>query len=516
MGVDSKHPLYLEFQQDWLQMEETSRSERVVKEQGTKYLPPTAGMVADGVLTGANTDGWKAYRAYRARAVYPELVPQSIESMLGVMHHKPPAIELPEKMEPMREKATLRNESLEMLLRRINENQLRNGRLGLLLEVPNATGIVLPFIALYEALPIINWDDGGDTETDQDSENLEQQSLNMVVLDETGPERKANFEWEEVEKFRVLVLGELDENEPQGKGTYSVAVIRDSKEMDPTKLMQPMIAGTLLDQIPFVFVNTKDIVPEPDEVPLLGLSNLALTIYRGEADYRQALFMQGQDTLVTIGATGNDGETRRMGANAELALPMGGDAKYIGVDSQGLPEMRSALENDYTRGEQRANGLLEAVSRSAESGEALRVRVSARTAGLNQIAMAGAFALQELLRIAAKWVGADPEQVIVTPNLDFVSDRLPGAELVGYMTAKGLGAPLALETIHEIAVERGLTTLTWEDEQKRLEAEAELGLPGAVMPGEDDEGATKEGSPEDEEDEEGEEDEEEEDEESEE
>lgn len=493
MGVDTKHPQYLEFAPDWTQMRETSRSERIVKAAGTKYLPPTAGMVRDGALTSAKTKGWEAYKAYRARAVFPEIVSQGIEAMLGVMHHKPPVIELPAKLEPLLERATLRNESLEMLLRRINEEQLTTGRLGIMLEVPEgAKAPILPLVALYVAEDVINWDEGARDETELDA-------LNLVILDETEEERKQDFEWERVEKFRVLILGDVEENE--AVGTYRVGVFRESVSFSEDKLVEPSISGVKLEEIPFKFINVKDIVPEPDEAPLLGQSNLALTIYRGEADYRQSLFMQGQDTLVTIGGTNVDGTETRVGAGAQIDMPIGGDAKYIGVDSAGLPEQRLALENDYTRGESRANGLLEAVSRSAESGEALRVRVSARTASLNQIAMAGAFGLQELLKIAAKWVGANPDEVRVEPNLDFVADRLPGAELVGYMTAKGLGAPLALETIHETLQDRGLTTLNWEDELVRLQAEADAGMPGAIVEGEDDTGATDDGSPEDAEDE---------------
>ena len=493
MGVSSKHPLYIEFAQDWEQLRDTYRGERVVKEKGAKYLPPTAGMEADGVSTSAASPGFQAYKAYRARSVFPEVMSESVESMLGVMHHKPPKIELPAKLEPLLEKATLQNESLEMLLRRINEEQLVTGRLGLLLEVPEATGIVLPFIALYRAEDVINWDEG-----ERDGPELD--SLNLVVLDETEDERQADFTWERVEKYRVLILGDVDANEPVGAGAiYRAGVFREDVEFSEAGLVEPQISGGRMEQIPFVFINTKDVTPEPEEAPLLGVSNLSLTIYRGEADYRQALFMQGQDTWVEVGTTGDEGETTRLGAGAVVRVPMGGDAFFRGVESGGLSEMRSALENDYIRGKEKASGLLEAVSRSAESGEALRVRVSARTASLNQIAMAGAFALQELLKMAATWVGANPDEVIVEPNLDFVADRLPGAELVGYMTAKGLGAPLSLETIHEIAAERGLTALTFEEELERLTAEAELGMPGAVAEGDDDTGATEEGDPEDEE-----------------
>lgn len=490
MSVDTKHPLFLEFAPDWKQCRDTYRGDRIVKEAGFDYLPATSGMIADGIDT-ITSPGYKAYVAYRRRARVPGAYREAVEAMLGVMHNKPPLIELPPKMEGMREFATLRGESLEMLLRRVNEEQLLTGRVGLLLEVPEAPPVdgapVLPLIALYETEDVINWDEG-------DSGQTMPESLNLVVIDETEDERNEDFGWERVEKHRVLVLGNADDNEQRGEGTYRVAVLREDTSVTEADFIEPSIAGVTLNEIPFVFINTKDVAATPDDPPLLELSNLVLTIYRGEADYRQALFMQGQDTWVEIGNSSTpDGTQTRLGAGAIVRLPMGGSAKFEGVNSEGLSEMRSALENDTAAANQKAGALLEAISSSAESGEALRIRVASRTASLNQIALAAAFSLQRLLRIAAVWVGADPEKVIVSPNVDFVDDIMAGQELTQLMAAKQLGAPLSLASVHGTMRNRGLTEMTFEGELEQLEREAAEGVPGATPTDEVDESDTAEG-----------------------
>lgn len=481
MGVDSKHPLFQEFASDWLQMRETYRGQRVVKEAGTKYLPPTSGMVADGV-NNADSEGYKAWAAYRARAVFPEFVKQAVEAALGVMHHKPPVIELPDALEPLRERATIKGESLEALLRRVNEEQLVTGRLGLLAEVPTGPGEQQPFIAFYKAEDVLNWDEGSRTE-------LTLETLNLVVLNESEFERghaaSGDFDWQFERKFRVMILGELDVNETEG--VYRVGVFRErattgeqdragettGTEFTEANLIEPSIGGKKATELPFVFINAKDIVPDPDDPPMLGLSNLALTVYRGEADYRQALFMQGQDTLVTIGfATEGPGKPQhRIGAGASIDIPMGGDAKFIGTDSQGLSEMRSALENDRREAGSMAGKMIDDMTKQKESGEALKVRVSARTATLNQIALAGAYGLQELLRKIARWIGADDQAVIVTPNLDFTDEVMTGEELVQYMTAKTLGAPISMKTIHTTMENKGATELTFDEEIAAMEEE---------------------------------------------
>jgi len=475
MGVDAKHPLYGEFVEDWSQMRDTYRGQRVIKARGVAYLPATSGMIADGI-SNTESKGFKTYDAYRKRSVFPDIVRAAVESMLGVMHHRPPVIELPAALEPLREKATLKNESLDMLLRRINEEQLITGRLGMLLEVPPGKEAKLPFVALYRAEDVCNWDEGTRT-------GVELESLNFVSLNESEFERQAgDFEWEFVNKYRVLILGDPDVNEPQGEGVYRVGVFSEQGSVDSElvttgldfseeNLVTPMIAGKTMPRIPFVFVNAKDVVTDPEEPPMLGLSNLALTIYRGEADYRQALFMQGQDTLVVIGQTTENAPEHRVGAGASIDLPIGGDAKFIGVDSQGLVEMRSAIENDHTRAGKKAGEMIDETSRSRESGEALKVRVAARTATLNSVALAGAFALQELLRMAAEWVGANPDEVVVIPNTDFVDDRMAGQELAQLMGAKTMGAPISLQTIHDLMQDRNVTERTWEEELEAIEEE---------------------------------------------
>jgi len=493
MAVDSKHPLYNDMLDRWIQCRDTHEGEQQVKEKGITYLFPTSGMAADGMLSD-RAPGYKAYQAYKGRAVVPDLMKEAVEAMIGVMHHKPPVIELPEVMEPLREVATLRNESLEMLLRRINEEQLVTGRCGLLADLPQTPSPTntavqaaattttlsdLPYIALYEAEDIINWDEGR-------RDGIEVENLNFVALDESEFERDAEFEWEEKKKYRILILGEVDENEPQGLGTYRVGVFRENDiTFNETDLIEPSFRGQTLNAIPFTFINSCDVVPTPDVPPLLGISNLVLTIYRGEADYRQNLFMQGQDTLITIGL-GDTEDSLRVGAGGRIDIPTGGDAKYIGVSNAGISEQRSALENDYNRASAKGGQLLDTTSRQKESGDALTIRVAARTATLNRLALTGAFGLEHALKKIAVWIGADPNQVVVTPNLDFVDDAFVPDDLVKLMSAKNLGAPISVETIHRWLQDQDMTDLEFEEEIAKIEEEQLLGI-GTTAPEEDQE-----------------------------
>ncbi len=466
MGLDALHPSYLAHKEDWVTLRDFYKGERAVKGKREIYLPATQGMKLDGMDVGK--PGREAYDAYLLRAVFHDFVKVAVEAYIGVMHQKPPTIELPAVMEPLRTKATVYGEPLVLLLRRINEEQLVTGRCGLLLDLPLTPdpAAPLPYIALYIAESIRNWDDGSIEEGES--------KLNLVVLDESGFRRDVDFQWIPVTKYRVLQLGDLLANESQGTATYSQAAFRNeggSPSYDPSLMVTPMLRGSTLEEIPFVFVNSKDIVPDPDEPPLMGLARLAGAVYRGEADYRQGLFMQGQDTLVIVGERQvrsaepePDGAPLRTGAGSVIGLEVGGDAKYIGVNSSGLSEQRLAIENDTKKADAKSGQLAAESASTQESGSAKRTRIAAQTASLNQIAETGAAALEAILKACARWMGANPDEVKVTPNLEFSDFDMSGKNLVDIMTARAMGAPLSKRSIHAQMADQGMTKLDFETE----------------------------------------------------
>lgn len=458
-NLAEKHPQYGYQSENWILMRDAYRGQRQVKSKRTLYLPATSGQIADG-MDNQNQSGFKAYNAYLKRSRFPNFVREAVQTAIGMMHSQPPKIELPSELEGI---TSSKGEILSQLLRRINEEQLITGRVGLLADLPTSGGN-LPYIATYAAERLINWDDGT-------VEGLVPQVLNLVVLDESEAERNTlSFGWEVQEKYRVLVLGEVDPNE--ATGPYRVGVY-DTKEVNFTSsgLKTPSLRGRQLQKIPFVIVNSCDLVSDVDEPPLMDLGELCMTIYRGEADYRQNLFMQGQDTLVVIGGTQDEDEALRTGAGARIDVPMGGDAKYIGVESDGLSEQREALTEDRKRAGSMGAQSLDTVSRERESGTSLNIRIAARTADLNQIALTGAKGLEDILKIAAEWVGANPDEVKVEPNMEFGDSQLTGQSMVEQQTARNLGYPISARSLHQNAFDKGLTKMMFEEEMEQAERE---------------------------------------------
>jgi len=479
MSIDTRHPDYLEVEDDYRVMRDTFAGQRRIKEASFLYLPPTTGQVKDGALNSIASPGWTSYTNYLTRAVFPEFVKDAVNTLVGVMHAEAPIIELPEELEPMRLHASRKGETLAMLLRRVNEQQLLYGRFGLLADFPQdpeaAARAETPHLVTYQAETVINWDDERFTEYGSDR-------LNFAVFNETVFVRGAAganvFDYQKQRRYRVVFLEPEDPEQPETPTNPLVYKTYTEADEIRSETVTPQFRGTALNDIPFVFIGANDLNPEPDEIPLLGLANLSLTVYRGEADYRQSLHMQGQDTLVIIGdeitAGGDvkdeDAETEvGAGAIIRIAAGEGAGAQFIGVDSRGLPEQRQAIDADRSRAQSMGARLLEPRGSQAESGEALRIRVAASTATLSTIALTAAAALKH----SARWIGANPDEVKVRPNMDFTQES-PSPELARELgeAVKTGSIPLSMQAIHKWLQAKNFTKFTFEEEQRLLQSDA--------------------------------------------
>ncbi len=486
-SISDPHPDYLARRPDWVVMFDTNEGQRHIKSKSTAYLPATSGMRALSATKDKLSDeGLELYKAYLIRAFFPDLVKETVRALTGILDREAANIELPDALEDMRELATPKGESLNDLLVAMHMNQLLYGRLGLLLDVdPNRD---LPLIVQYPAPQLVNWDDITETlsikQQDDAKRSEAMRRLLLVVLDETRYERETGdrFTWNLVPRFRVLSLGSGD------SGIYTSQVERDGAFQDE---IVPAIRGKTMEEIPFTFINTTDLATIPGEVPLINLANLGLAIYRGEADHRSGLFMAGQDTLVIIGYDISSGDSENptddaspiIGSGAFINLPdPEADAKFIGPESQALSEQRTSLEDDYRRAGEEGIKLLSSGA-GAEAAETLRIRVAARTATLQTIAMTAASGLETVLRQAAEWVGANPDDVKVEPNLDFVESPQNVKDLIDFATAKKAGTPLSWKSVHNFLRAKDFTEMTFEEELEAIEEEND----NEILSGTDDE-----------------------------
>lgn len=420
----SRHPLYLAFEASWRLMRDAVDGEDTIKAKGQVYLPMKSGIVA-------MTDVAKqtlAYEAYKLRAEFPELVAPTIRGSVGTMLEKPAVIELPDALEPLREKATRDGMTLDALHRRITVELMTVGRYGVL---PGIGKDGAPYLAGYVAEAITNWDEPDHV-------------VDWLILDEsTKVLNRSTGMWADVERYRECYVED---------GRYYSRVWTSGQggwtSDEPVGASAPPKRGQdkPIDLMPFVFIDATDLSADPDDVPLYGLAKLALRTYRMDADYTFALHMTSEPTPVAIGfdspkeAVKNNEAPTTLGSSKLWLLPKGGDAKYLEFSGPGLEQQAKAIEATLQRAIIFGAQLFAENKRAAESGEAIKTRLGNQHATLRSIAMNSAAGLERALKNLALWVGADPNQVKVTPNLDFADHSLTAQEITAIVSGWQAGA----------------------------------------------------------------------------
>lgn len=480
--LSSTHPLYDCRLEQWQRCRDCWAGQDAVKARdgGRRYLPPTEGMVHDGVYDAdPKSLGKLNYNAYLTRALFHSFYADAVGMILGLLGLKPPVFEgLTGPLEYISKRATIEGESIDQLLNRIYENQIAMGRLGLLVDLPQSVqGIPQPYIALYNCEDITNWDAGYRGEINE--------TLNLVVLNESGVKRDGLFSWEDHTQYRVLLLGPGETNE--AAGVYRLGVFAEEGRggdplFDESFMFSPEIQGRTLNQIPFTFINATSTTSKPCDPPLLGVADHSLAMYRLEADYRAELHASTQATLVTKGmpqTKGHENKPLRVGAGAHIDLgdQQWAEAKYLEVSGRGLPELRVALENDRKLIQSRAGEIVDTSSRSRESGDAMEMRIGARTASLTTIATHGAVGLERMLKITGRWLGmsdADVEKIKVWPNLKFQTPSFDSLQLKALVESRMLGgAAISLESIHKYLTDHNYTSMPFEELVAQCEKDAE-------------------------------------------
>jgi hypothetical protein len=463
MGVDSQHPAYEEYVRDWTMMRDTESGENAIKDQEITYLPKPSG------FSTQRDQGREMYGAYKFRAQFPDILAPTLAGMVGVIHRTEAQIDGMEEKDPLFklwEKCTKDGLTLEAFHRRITTEVLLMGRFCILVDVPSETrgGKDLPYLTGYGAELLINW-----SEFERD----------LFVLDETRAVRdeQEEFTWNDEERYRVLRLRD---------GVYSEQVY-DKEGAAGEEITPQMRGGKRLEEIPLVVVGPRDLSLEHSPPPLAGVARAALAIYRLDADYRHQLFFSGQETFCMFGEIDPVPET--VGAGVILAMPTGADARYIGPAGNGIAALRTAILDERQNAVAAGVKLFD-TQRQAESGEALRLRAAAQTATLTTVAISSAQALERALRYAAMFVGQNPEEIVVRPNLQFVEQRMTpreAADLIGVWQSGAISKATLYENLQrgEIASQER----TFEEEEDMINEE-QIDLPqmaagggGFGMPG---------------------------------
>lgn len=483
MPISSVHPSYQKQVNDWETMRDSLEGDQAIRASIQKYLPPPPGMNLRGSgdindILGMSAKGVQSrYSHYQSFAEWPEIVSMTLNAIQGLIHEKPPTIELTADLEYLEDTATPAGDTLIELWETMTRETLSAGRIGLLSEIFEDETYICP----YMAESITNWHvlpkilGGGAV---------------LVVLKEVKSMPKVDdvYEHEKVTTYRELNL-QSDKDELTGEelltSTYRVRIWKAVEGKDPMIVINdstdedgwiiPEFFGKKWEEIPLTISNTNDRTYKYGALPLIAAARRAISIFRKTADYFRSLYNKGDPQAYIFGVDKEDAPKSIGGSSIWVFPEADGSAGYMDIDGEGIPLQRQAIDDQYTRFKEETGQLLNAGdAEGVKSGEALKREAASQQVTIKSIVINAAAAMQAHLRLMAKLMGksdAEQESIIFTANLDFAEPLMSGKNFQDYVLAKTAGGPLSQETLHAIARRHKITDKTFEEETAEIEAE---------------------------------------------
>ena len=482
MPINSVHPTYKAQTDDWETMRDTLKGDKAIRANIRKYLPPPPGMNLKGSgdindILGMSAKGIQSrYNHYTTFAEWPEIVQMTLNAIQGLVHEKPPTIELPDDLEYLIETATPTGDSMLDLWEMVTRETFAAGRVSMLSEIFEDS----VFICLYRAESLINWhilprQAGGD--------------VVLAVLTEvkTVPKDDDHYEHEDIERWRELQLFA----EPLASGELGPAVYRvrlwEAKEgddpsvivtaeTDPNGWVTPIFFGQPWPEIPLTVNNAIAKGFKFGPLPLISAARRAISIFRKTADYFRSLYNKGDPQAVLFGVAPEDAPTHIGGSSIWTFPEADGKAEYLDIDGDGIPLQKDAIDDQYDRFEQETGRLVAPDQNAigAASGEAIRRRTANQQVTVKSLVINAAASMQSHLRMMARLMGKSDEvieAIVFTPNLDFAEPMMTGKEFMDYVLAKNAGGPLSTETLHDLARTHKITDRDFETEMELIESE---------------------------------------------
>mgnify|MGYP003147642463 CR=1 FL=1 len=398
MGIESKHPLYIDTEDKWTRVRDSFLGSDEIKKKGQDYLPKLGSQDKD------------EYNAYILRAMYVNVIKNTVQGLVGAVMRIDPVIEAPDRVMELAEDITGTGVSLNDFISNMLAEQLLMGRQGILID----RTFDRAYLSGFTTEQITNWME------------------DVVVLKETFVSHDSNDAYDmtyEVQ-YRELLIDE--------DGQYLVRIWRDNNgwsvwnEIYPTKVGQP------LDQIPFVALSGNELNLDPTLPPLMSLVDTNLSMYRTSADLEHGRHFTA---LPTPYVTGIDVDSDlKIGSGSAWILPDSSSrAGYLEFTGQGLQALEKAIEEKRGIMASLGASLLQNQKSGVESAEAIRLRQNSEASVLVGAVLSVQEGIAKALSILAEWEGVSGD-IEVSLNTDFSDIKIDATDLHALMVAWQSGA----------------------------------------------------------------------------
>jgi len=209
--------------------------------------------------------------------------------------------------------------------------------------------------------------------------NPEDNSINILTY---SAERNTDWEYKNVDGKKVLTRCEFIESygqdaEEDAKIVYEIEngiVISKKYKGDaevPDSETPIIFMGKPAKTLPIFFCNSMGNGPEIGTIPLLGISDIALTIYRKDADLAHAQYQTCNPTLFIFGID-KDNTPKMIGSSVTVAISNpNGRAEYPATDTSALDHVKNEKMDLFSEAVSVGVQTIGSGKKSAESAEAL-------------------------------------------------------------------------------------------------------------------------------------------------
>lgn len=402
-----------------------------VRKRGTKYLPKPN-------PTDTSDENNARYTAYITRAVFYNVVANTISGLVGQVFNADPVTEYPTELEPLWWDATGSGITLVQLAKKALTDDLAFGRCGLLVDFPQAAknelgqprpfsrqevmdGSARPTIQLYGPRDIINW---------RFKMVNALSVLSMVVLSEDYIIRDDGFEITRGVECRVLKLNDANQ--------YEVETWRrtDEKQEGPFTLISTTTptdgTGKPFGYIPFYFIGSQNNDASVDKPPMYDMAIINIGHYRNSADYEDSVYMVGQPTPYFAGLTQTWVDevlkgTIQLGSRGAVPLPEGGSAGLLQAEPNSM--VKEAMDQKQQQMVALGAQLVEDKQVARTLGEAKLERAVIASV-LSSCAHNVSQAFESAMLTAASFSGVnvDADKIVFQLSTDFAISKLSPEE----------------------------------------------------------------------------------------
>ena len=410
------HRSYHDRRLEYDKIRDVIEGEDRLKKQGQIYLPKPDGQTAN------------QYTRYLTGASFYAVAERTLRGLVGAATRNAPVIELPPRLEPMRNAATFEGNSITTLIEDALREVLSIGRYAMVLDYPTegAAPASAPFISTFDAEHIL----------DHRSSLVDgRQKLTYMRLHEDNDELLDTG----VEQHLVLELAPA-----YTVRRFHVTRSKVDQSVEETEIHDPIIPvvnGSVLFDIPAVIVSPYNLKADTEKSPFLDLVNVNLAHWRVSADYYWSLFLTSQPTPWIAGNLSENQVPQQIGSGAFWVLPEGSTAGMLEFTGAGIAAQKTALDDLTAQMASLGARMVHSGKGRNETTDTAALRVKDELSLLHSSVAMVEQGILKLLRLAAEWSQpGTQDQVNVHLHRDFVSSQMDPATLTALIKAYTAGA----------------------------------------------------------------------------